>query len=41
MEKEVFGFVWGCERFYMYLYGVEFILLIDYKFFEVIYFISF
>ena len=39
-EKEALGLVWGCEGFYVYLYGVEFTLLTDhmYKPLEVIYF---
>ena len=36
-EKEALGLVWGCERFHMYLYGVEFTLLSDHKPLEVIY----
>ena len=30
-EKEALELVWGCERFHMYLYGVEFTLLTDHK----------
>ena len=36
-EKEALGLVWGCERFHMYLYGVEFTLLTDHNPLEVIY----
>ena len=36
-EREVLGLVWGCERFYVYLYGVDFTLLTDNKPLEVIY----
>lgn len=31
MEKEALGVVWGCERFRIYLYGLEFELVIDHK----------
>jgi len=36
-EREALGLVWGCERFHVYLYGVEFTLLTDHKPLEVIY----
>lgn len=36
-EKEALGLVWGCERFHMYLYGVEFSLLNDHRPLEVIF----
>ena len=36
-EKEALGLVWGCERFNMYLYGIDFTLLTDCKPLEVIY----
>lgn len=37
IEKEVLVVVWVCEKFYIYLYGVEFELIIDYKLLEVFY----
>ena len=36
-EREALGLVWECERFNMYLYGMEFILLTDHKPLETIY----
>ena len=36
-EKEVLGVVFGCERFHMYLIGIEFNLNTNYKPLEVIY----
>jgi len=36
-EKVALGLVWGCERFHVYLNGVEFTLLTDQKPLEVIY----
>ena len=39
-EREALGLVWGCERFHMYLYGMEFTLLTDHKSLETIYWTS-
>ena len=36
-EKEALGVVWGCERFHMYLDGVDFTMLTDHKPLKVIY----
>ena len=36
-EKEALGLVWGCERFHVYAYGVEFTMLTDQKPLEVMY----
>ena len=36
-EREASGLAWGCERFHMYLYGIEFTLLTDHKPLEIIY----
>ena len=36
-EKEALGLVWGCERFHMYLYGMEVTLLTDHKPLDTIY----
>lgn len=36
-QREALRLVWGCERFHMYLYGMEFTLLTDHKPLETIY----
>ena len=36
-EREALSVVWGCERFHLYLFGVEFTLFTDHKPLEVIY----
>lgn len=36
-EREALEVVWGCERFYLYLYSAEFNLYTDHKPLEIIY----
>ena len=36
-EKEALAVVWGCERFHLYLYGKDFVLISDHKPLEVIF----
>ena len=36
-EKEALGIIWACERFHMYLYGIDFELLTDHKPLQYIY----
>ena len=36
-EKKALGVVWACERFHVYVYGMQFVVETDHKPFEVIY----
>ena len=36
-EKEALALLWACERFHMYIYGIDFELLTDHKPLEYIY----